>query len=86
MKVNKQKQSLDTVVAEPMPLPAEGFLRIKQIVAPHGPIPVSRSTWWAGVKTGRFPKPKRIFGPRITVWDVRDIRALILAGNVSAAP
>lgn len=58
-------------------LPLEGFVRIKQIIAPNGPIPVSKSTWWAGVKSGRFPKPVRIFGPRITVWNVKEIRALI---------
>jgi type I restriction enzyme S subunit len=35
-------------------LPATGFLRLTSILAPKGPIPVSRSTWWAGVKSGRF--------------------------------
>ncbi|MBT0664524.1 AlpA family phage regulatory protein [Geobacter pelophilus] len=31
-------------------------------------IPVSRSTWWAGVKSGRFPAPVRNLGPRIAAW------------------
>jgi predicted DNA-binding transcriptional regulator AlpA len=61
-------------------LPAEGFVRINQILAPKGPIPVARSTWWAGVKSGRFPQPKRLFGERITVWAVEDIRAFIASG------
>ena len=39
-------------------------------------IPVSKSTWWAGVKAGRFPAPVQL-GPRITAWRVEDIRALI---------
>jgi len=39
-------------------------------------IPVSKSTWWAGVKSGRFPQPVKL-GPRITVWRVEDIRTLI---------
>jgi predicted DNA-binding transcriptional regulator AlpA len=56
--------------------PATGFLRLASILAPKGPIPVSKSTWWAGVKTGRFPKPVKL-GPRITAWRVEDIRALI---------
>jgi prophage regulatory protein len=30
-----------------------GFLRLSSVLAPRGPIPVSKSTWWAGVKTGR---------------------------------
>ena len=43
---------------------------------PRGPIPVSKSTWWAGVKSGRFPKPVKL-GPRTTAWRVEDIRSLI---------
>jgi len=55
--------------------PAAGFVRLAQILAPRGPIPVSKSTWWQGVKDGRFPKPQKL-GPRTTVWKVEDIRAL----------
>ena len=31
-----------------------GFVRLSGILAPRGPIPVSKSTWWAGVKSGRI--------------------------------
>lgn len=57
-------------------LPETGFVRLPSVIAPLGPIPVSKSTWWAGIKTGRFPKPVKL-GPRITAWRVEDIRALI---------
>ena len=60
-------------------LPDTGFMRINQILAPAGPIPVSTSTWWAGVKDGRFPKPLKL-GARVTVWRVEDIRELIENG------
>lgn len=60
-------------------LPRAGALRLRQVLAPVGPIPVSSSTWWAGVKDGRFPKPIKL-GPRITAWRVEDIRALIEKG------
>ena len=40
-------------------------------------IPVKKSTWWAGVRTGRYPQPIRTLGPRITCWSVESIRALI---------
>ncbi len=60
-------------------LPDTGFLRLRSILAPAGPIPVSKSTWWAGVKDGRFPKPIKL-GERITVWRVEDIRELIETG------
>ena len=64
-------------------LPETGFLRLPQILGdkrsdpPTPPIyPVSKSTWWNGVKSGRFPKPVKL-GPRTTAWRVEDIRALI---------
>ena len=55
--------------------PRTGFVRLSQILAPAGPIPVSKSTWWQGVKVGRFPQPLKL-GPRTTVWKVEDVRAL----------
>ncbi len=62
-------------------LPETGYLRLSQIIGnPKAQIPpilpVSKSTWWAGVKSGRFPKPVNL-GSRITAWRVSDIRALI---------
>lgn len=54
-------------------LPEEGFVRLPTILSM---IPVGRSSWWAGVKTGRYPKPVRI-GTRTTMWRVEDIRKLI---------
>lgn len=69
------------------PLPDVGFIRLKQIVgdlnaSPPVPpiIPVSKATWWAGVKTGRYPKPVKL-GPRITAWHVDDIKKLIDQGR-----
>ena len=61
------------------PLPEIGFLRFTSILAPNGPIPVSKSTWWAGVKSGRYPASVKL-GPRITAWRVEDIRKLIRTG------
>ena len=60
-------------------LPATGFVRLSSILGPIGPIPVSKSTWWAGVRSGRFPKSVKL-SRRITVWRVEDIRALIERG------
>jgi len=64
-------------------LPETGFLRLPQILGdaravPPIPalIPVKRTSWWAGVKTGRYPKPVKL-GPRMTAWRVEDIRAFI---------
>lgn len=64
-------------------LPETGYVRLPQIVGnskavPPIPaiIPVSKSTWWLGVKIGRYPQPVKL-GPRITAWRVEEIRALI---------
>ncbi len=64
-------------------LPETGYLRLPQIIGdnksnPPIPalIPVGRSTWWQGVKTGRFPKPVKL-SERVTVWRVEDIRSYI---------
>ena len=65
-------------------LPPEGCVRLWDIIgrraekgrpAIAGVIPVSSATWYAGVKTGRFPKPIKTGG--INLWRVEDIRALV---------
>ena len=71
-------------------MPVNGFLRLYQIVGrkekfregkppiPAIPpiIPVSKSSWWAGVKAKKYPKPVKL-GPNTTVWNVQDIRELV---------
>lgn len=63
-------------------LPEIGFLRLPQIIGdpnaePPIPaiIPLKKSAWWAGIASGRFPKPVK-FG-RCTMWRVEDILSLI---------
>lgn len=64
-------------------LPETGFIRLSQIVGdpkadPPIPaiIPQSKSTIWAGVKAGHFPRPVKL-GPRTTAWTVESIRKYI---------
>jgi len=54
-------------------LPETGFLRLPQVLRL---VPVCRSTWWKGVREGRFPKPHKL-GLRTTVWRAEDVRQLI---------
>jgi prophage regulatory protein len=42
-------------------------------------VPVSRSTWNAGVKNGRYSQPVCL-GPRCVAWRVSDIQQIVLAG------
>lgn len=54
-------------------LPETGFVRLPAVL---NVIPVSKSSWWAGIKTGIYPQPVKL-GKRTTAWRVEDIRALI---------
>lgn len=62
-------------------LPDTGLVRLSQILGNREKgippiVPVSRSSWWAGVKSGRYPLPVKL-SPKCTCWRVEDIRALI---------
>ncbi len=58
-------------------LPQEGFVRLPQVLAV---IPVSKTNFWNGIKTGKYPQPVKI-GARTTAWRVEDIRELIAKIN-----
>lgn len=69
-------------VAPPQHSEIRGLLRLRDIVGDRKQgvpalIPVSKSTWWEGVRTGRFPQPVRSLGARITTWRAEDIQRLI---------
>ncbi len=62
-------------------LPDTGLVRLSQILGDKDKgippiIPISRSAWWAGVRSGRYPQPVKL-SPKCTCWHVEDIRALI---------
>lgn len=54
-------------------LPETGFLRLPQVLEF---IPLCKTSWWNGVRSGRFPKPVKI-SEHCTAWRAEDIRALI---------
>lgn len=58
-------------------LPEIGFLRLPEVLAI---IPVSRSTWLAGVRKGVYPEGRKL-SPGCTAWSVADIRALVARIN-----
>lgn len=64
-------------------VPPDALLRLKQIIGdpradpPMAPlIPVSRSTWYAGIIAGRFPRGRKL-GERTVVWSAADIRQIL---------
>jgi predicted DNA-binding transcriptional regulator AlpA len=68
--------SKDSKVQKLENIPNDGLLRLAQVLTF---IPVSRSHWWAGVKTGKYPKPRKL-SKRITVWTAAQIRDVINGG------
>lgn len=56
-------------------IPETGFVRLSQVLIV---IPVGKTCWWEGVKSGRFPKPIKLT-ERCTAWRAEDIHELIKA-------
>lgn len=59
------------------------FLRLPQIIGNpkanppiQALIPVGKTAWWGGIKRGAFPKPIKL-SPRVAVWRLSDIQAII---------
>jgi prophage regulatory protein len=65
--------SKDSKNPEIQELPQTGLLRIKQVLRF---VPISRSSWWAGVKSGIYPQPLKL-SARVTCWKAGDIRSLV---------
>lgn len=47
-------------------------------------IPVGRTAWWAGVKSGKFPQPIRL-GGHMVAWRSSDIAQLVYATQQTGA-
>lgn len=58
-------------------IPSTGFVRVRTIL--HV-VPISRSTWWAWVASGKAPAGIKL-GPRITAWKAEDINAFLASFN-----
>ncbi len=58
-------------------LPNSAFVRVDTVSALRGS---SRATTWRHAKLGLIPSPKKI-GPRITGWNVGELRAFLAAAG-----
>lgn len=64
-------------------LPDSAWVRQAQLVRDPkhptrpAPLPFSPATFWRRVREGKFPKPTKLGGARITAWKVGDVRAWI---------
>ena len=50
-----------------------GYLRLREVLKVF---PVSKSTWWHGIKEGKYPAGVKL-SARTTAWKVTDIIRLI---------
>jgi prophage regulatory protein len=57
------------------------LLRLPAVLAR---VPVCKTTWWAGVKSGRYPAPMKL-SPRVVAWREEDIDALVAGGVADPA-
>ncbi|MGJ7914798.1 helix-turn-helix transcriptional regulator [Massilia sp. LXY-6] len=57
--------------------PTSGYLRLPAVLKLF---PVSKSTWWAGVKAGRYPAGVKL-STRVTAWRAEDIATLVNGGK-----
>ncbi|MES2215584.1 MAG: AlpA family phage regulatory protein [Pseudomonadota bacterium] len=62
-------------------LPDTGFVRLSTILKV---LPISKTTWWNGIKAGRFPPGVKL-SANVTAWRARDIHKLIASYNKQGA-
>jgi len=62
----------ETMKQVPMQLPSTGFVRLPVVLSVF---PVSRSSWYRGIKKGKYPAPVKI-GEHSSAWAVQDLFAL----------
>lgn len=53
------------------------LLRLNQIIPDI--LPISKTSWWNGVKTGLYPQPVKL-GPRTTAWRKSDVMLVVSQG------
>lgn len=61
----------------------DALIPLKDIVGKDGVIGVSQSTWYRGVREGRYPKPVKISKQR-RAWRAGDLQAYLQSLNGSA--
>jgi predicted DNA-binding transcriptional regulator AlpA len=75
-KTNSGKHRAATATDGTLPTPQNPDIALWRLPTVLAHIPVSRSGWWAGVKSGRYPQPVKL-SARCVAWRSQDIAALI---------
>ena len=56
-----------------------GFMRLDDVLRLY---PISKSSWYAGVASGKYPKPVKL-GPNTSAWRCEDVLALLEAAGAT---
>lgn len=76
-RVLRAENSLEAIqTSGPQNQPTTAEVRLYRLPDVLARIPVSRSSWFAGIQIGRYPRGHHL-GPRTTVWRSDDIDRLI---------
>ena len=73
MKTKRYRWLVDEKKFQPTD-PTQTLLHVDQFIPSM--LPMGKSTWWKGVKSGRYPRGIKL-GPKITVWRLSDILGLL---------
>jgi prophage regulatory protein len=55
----------------------ENLLSLKEIVQPSGLLPIGKSTWYAGIKSGLYPQKIKV-GSK-SYWLKKDIENIVMS-------
>ena len=75
---NQMKPDVELPTNPTHDLPVSGFVRLKQLIGPGNPLPVSKSTIWKWVAASYFPQPVKL-SSKVSAWKVEDVRAFFAA-------
>lgn len=73
-----ERRTATATAGDPSSPPLDPESELWRLPAVLAHVPISRSGWFAGVKSGRYPKPVRLSERRVA-WRASDIRSFIAA-------
>ena len=73
-----ERRTATATAGDPSSPPLDPESELWRLPAVLAHVPISRSGWFAGVKSGRYPKPVRLSERRVA-WRASDIRSFVAA-------
>ncbi len=73
-----ERRTATATAGDPSSPPLDPESELWRLPAVLAHVPISRSSWFAGVKSGRYPKPVRLSERRVA-WRASDIRSFVAA-------